>query len=132
MKRTLIAISLFLFVTLGFAQSDRELVKTAIEFEDVQDFLREHLDGEIYLKQESEYVSIKNGERAAAIDPEHSVLILNSVIEDKNYFTLKFDIDEQIVGKVKLVATNDELKVRRAWLKAGDGRDKSRMVSFEF
>ena len=116
----------------GFAQSSEELVKTAIEFQDVKTFLLENAKGEIYLRDKDGFVSLKDGKRRSSSDENQSNLVLESIIEDRDKFKLKFSIDDYIVGKVTILAVGDELKVRRALLKAGEGENKSRMISFEF
>lgn len=116
----------------GYTQSNVSLVKTAIEFQDVKDFLTENVKGEIYLKDSEGFVSLQDGKRASSLSGNESVLVLESIIEDVDKYKLKFSIDDDVVGKVTILAIQEELKVRRAFLKAGEGKHKSKMLSLEF
>lgn len=131
MKKLITLVFLFT-LSAGFSQSNEELIKTVIEFKDVKEFLSKNVVGEIYLKKANGFISLRDGEQLSILEPNHLALTLESVIEEGDKYKLKFNIDDHVFGKVTVLATQNELNVRRAFLKAGDGKNKSKMVSLEF
>ena len=127
-------ITLFLLSSLysGIAQTDQELIKAVVEFEDVKKFLAENVEGEIFLVAADGYVSLQDDNRTSSLDANQSKLTLERIIEEGDVYKLRFNIDNNVHGKVKIVAIQDELKVRRVSLKAGEGKNKAKMLSLEF
>ena len=130
--KKLLTVILLVPIFSAFAQTDQELIKTAIEFEDVKEFLSENIEGEIFLKQVDFFVSLEDGDRKTSLAPNEAKLILESVIDEGEKYKLKFHINEYVFGKVTILKENRELKIKRASLKAGEGKNKVKMVSFEF
>ena len=130
--KKLLTVILLVPIFSAFAQTDQELIKTAIEFEDVKEFLSENIEGEIFLKQVDFFVSLEDGDRKTSLAPNEAKLILESVIDEGEKYKLKFHINEYVFGKVTILKENRELKIKRASLMAGEGKNKVKMVSFEF
>ena len=113
------------------AQSNADFALAVVELEDVMEFLSKHTKESILLKETDGYTSLETGESTSMVSENQSVMIFDSKTNKGKKIKIEFSIDDYVFGKA-IISTTKDPAVRKVSMVAGEGKNKSKMVSVEF